>query len=64
MIVDHVIIIGNKRTSTATIQRGALTLRRASRHAARIESQQRLSALGLFRGVNITELARVRVAAR
>jgi outer membrane protein insertion porin family len=57
VIVDHVIIIGNKRTSTATIQR-ELTLRPGEPlgYAARIESQQRLSALGLFRRVNITEL--------
>jgi outer membrane protein insertion porin family len=52
-----VIIVGNKRTSTATIQR-ELTLRPGEPlgYAARIESQQRLSALGLFRRVNITEL--------
>ena len=57
VIVDHVIIVGNKRTSTATIQR-ELTLRPGEPlgYAARIESQQRLSALGLFRRVNITEL--------
>jgi len=57
VIVDHVIIIGNRRTSTATIQR-ELTLRSGEPlgYAARIESQQRLSALGLFRRVNITEL--------
>ena len=57
VIVDHVIIIGNKRTSTSTIQR-ELTLRPGEPlgYAARIESQQRLSALGLFRRVNITEL--------
>jgi len=57
VIVDHVIIIGNRRTSTGTIQR-ELTLRPGEPlgYAARIESQQRLSALGLFRRVNITEL--------
>src|SRR5205814_9450630 len=57
VIVDHVIIIGNKRTSMATIQR-ELTLRPGEPlgYAARIESQQRLSALGLFRRVNITEV--------
>jgi outer membrane protein insertion porin family len=57
VIVDHVIIIGNRRTSTATIQR-ELTLRSGEPlgYAARIESQQRLSALGLFRRINITEL--------
>ena len=57
VIVDHVIIVGNRRTSTATIQR-ELTLRPGEPlgYAARIESQQRLSALGLFRRVNIAEL--------
>lgn len=57
VIVDHIIIIGNRRTSTATIQR-ELMLRSGEPlgYAARIESQQRLSALGLFRRVNITEL--------
>lgn len=57
VIVDHIIIVGNKRTSTTTIQR-ELTLKPGEPlgYAARIESQQRLSALGLFRRVNITEL--------
>ena len=57
VIVDHVIIVGNRRTSTSTIQR-ELTLRSGEPlgYSARIESQQRLSALGLFRRVNITEL--------
>jgi len=57
VVVDHVIIVGNRRTSTSTIQR-ALTLRPGEPlgYSARIESQQRLTALGLFRRVNITEL--------
>lgn len=57
VIVDHVIIVGNRRTSTSTIER-ELTLRPGEPlgYAARIESQQRLTALGLFRRVNITEL--------
>jgi outer membrane protein assembly complex protein YaeT len=57
VIVDHVIIVGNRRTSTSTIER-ELTLRSGEPlgYAARIESQQRLSGLGLFRRVNITEL--------
>ena len=57
VIVDHVIIVGNRRTSTSTIQR-ELTLRSGEPlgYSARIESQQRLTALGLFRRVNITEL--------
>jgi outer membrane protein assembly complex protein YaeT len=58
VIVDHIIIVGNRRTSTATIER-ELLLRPGEPlgYAARIESQQRLSGLGLFRRVNITELA-------
>ena len=57
VIVDHVIVVGNRRTSLSTIQR-ELTLRPGEPlgYADRIESQQRLSALGLFRRVNITEL--------
>jgi outer membrane protein assembly complex protein YaeT len=57
VIVDHVIILGNRRTSTSTIER-ELTLKPGQPlgYAARIESQQRLSALGIFRRVTITEL--------
>ena len=57
VIVDHVIVVGNRRTSLSTIER-ELTLRPGEPlgYAARIESQQRLSALGLFRRVTITEL--------
>ena len=57
VIVDHVIIIGNERTNTATIER-ELLLRPGEPlgYLARIESQQRLAALGLFRRVAIEEL--------
>jgi outer membrane protein assembly complex protein YaeT len=57
VIVDHVIIIGNERTSTQTIQR-ELLLRPGEPlgYLARIESQQRLAALGLFRRITIEEL--------
>ena len=57
VIVDHVIIIGNERTSTATIER-ELLLRPGEPlgYLARLESQQRLAALGLFRRVTIEEL--------
>ena len=57
VIVDHVIIVGNRRTSASTIER-ELTLKPGQPlgYAARIESQQRLTALGLFRRVSITEL--------
>ena len=57
VVVDHVIIIGNQRTSTETIER-ELLLRPGEPlgYLARIESQQRLAALGLFRRVTIEEL--------
>ena len=55
--VDHVLIVGNQRTSTATIERELqfksgepLGLEQVN------ESQRRLAALGLFRRVRITEL--------
>lgn len=57
VFVDHVLISGNERTRTATIERelqfkagDPLGLESIS------ESQRRLSALGLFRRVRITEL--------
>ena len=44
-LVDHVLIVGNIRTSEATIERESV--RRATRRAEAIsESQRRLSALG------------------
>jgi outer membrane protein assembly complex protein YaeT len=56
--VDHVLIVGNERTRTATIERELqfkagepLGLEQVN------ESQRRLAALGLFRRVRITELA-------
>ena len=57
VIVDHVIIVGNERTSVETIER-ELLLRPGEPlgYSARIESQQRLAALGLFRSVRIDEL--------
>ena len=57
IIIDHVIIVGNDRTSTATIER-ELLLKPGEPlgYAARLESQQRLAALGLFRRVTIEEL--------
>ncbi|MGH9347376.1 MAG: POTRA domain-containing protein [Vicinamibacterales bacterium] len=57
VLVDHIIIIGNRRTSTETIER-ALLLEPGEPlgYAARIESQQRLAALGLFRRFRITDL--------
>ena len=57
VLVDHVIIVGNRRTSTETIEQ-ELLLKPGEPlgYSARLESQQRLSALGLFRSVRITEL--------
>jgi outer membrane protein insertion porin family len=57
VIVDHVIIVGNRRTSTETIER-ALLLRPGEPlgYTARAESQRRLAALGLFRRSRITDL--------
>jgi outer membrane protein assembly complex protein YaeT len=57
ILVDHIIIVGNERTSTETIER-ELLLKPGEPlgYSARIESQQRLSALGLFRRVQIDEL--------
>jgi outer membrane protein insertion porin family len=58
IFVDHVIINGNKRTKASTIER-ELVLKpgQPMGSAAMIESQQRLSALGLFRRVRLTEVA-------
>ena len=57
VLVDHVIIVGNERTSTEIIER-ELLLRPGEPlgYSARIESQQRLVALGLFRRVAVEEL--------
>ena len=57
IIVDHVIIVGNERTSTETIERELLLKPgQPLGYSARVESQQRLAALGLFRSVTIEEL--------
>ena len=57
-IVDHVLIVGNTRTNASIIQR-ELLLREGEPLGLQdlAESQRRLSALGLFRRVRITELA-------
>jgi outer membrane protein insertion porin family len=57
VFVDHVLIVGNVRTSASTIER-ELQLRPGDRFSlgAINESQRRLAALGLFRRVRITEL--------
>jgi outer membrane protein assembly complex protein YaeT len=57
IIVDHVIVVGNTKTSEETIRRELLV--EAGKPLALedvIESQRRLSALGLFRRVRITEV--------
>ena len=57
MFVDHVLIVGNVRTSTSTIER-ELQVKAGDPFslAAINESQRRLTALGLFRRARITEL--------
>ena len=58
IVVDHVLIVGNVRTSAATIER-ELRIKSGDplSEAAKIEGRQRLATLGLFRRVQITELA-------
>ena len=57
VIIDHVIIVGNQRTSTETIERELLLKPgQPLGYSARVESQRRLVALGLFRRVAVDEL--------
>ena len=57
VLVDHVIIVGNERTSSEIIERELLLKPGGPLgYSARIESQQRLVALGLFRRVAVEEL--------
>jgi outer membrane protein insertion porin family len=58
IVVDHVLIVGNVRTSTETIER-ELRVKSGDplSEAAKIEGRQRLAMLGLFRRVQIGELA-------
>jgi len=56
--VDHVLISGNQRTTTATIERELQFKAGQPLGLEQInESQRRLASLGLFRRVRITELA-------
>ena len=57
VFVDHVLIVGNVRTDTSTIER-ELQVKAGDPFSlgAINESQRRLTALGLFRRVHITEL--------
>jgi len=55
-LLDHVIIVGNRRVSEQTIRQVvALTPGQPLGTATRLALQQRLSAMGLFRRVAITE---------
>jgi outer membrane protein insertion porin family len=58
ILIDHVIIVGNVRTDIETIER-EVQLRAGDPlgREAMFDAQRRLSALGLFRRVSITELA-------
>jgi outer membrane protein insertion porin family len=55
--VDRILIVGNRRTDTATIEK-ALTIKAGEPLglSALFESQRRVSALGLFRRVRITDV--------
>ena len=57
VFVDHVLIVGNERTATETIRR-EVTLKPLSplSYDEVSESQRRVSSLGIFRRVRITEL--------
>jgi outer membrane protein insertion porin family len=58
VFVDHIIILGNERTSPETISR-ELTLKSGAplAYSKLLESQQRLGALGLFRRIQISQVA-------
>jgi outer membrane protein insertion porin family len=57
LFIDHIVIVGNHRTDIATIER-ALTIEKGKplSLADLFESQRRLSALGLFRRVRLTDV--------
>ncbi|HYM23918.1 MAG TPA: POTRA domain-containing protein [Vicinamibacterales bacterium] len=58
VFVDHVLISGNVRTSTSTIERALDIQAGAPLSVAKVnESQQKLLSLGLFRRVRINELS-------
>ena len=57
VFVEHVLIVGNVKTSTETIRREIILQPGAPLSYAELtESQRRISGLGLFRRVRITEL--------
>jgi outer membrane protein insertion porin family len=56
-IVDHILVVGNTRTDPKVIRRELLLEPgKPLSYSAKVESQRRLAALGLFRRVQITEL--------
>ena len=59
VMIDHIIIVGNRRISTRTIER-ELLLREGEPlgYSALVESRQRLFALGMFRRAQIEPWAR------
>jgi outer membrane protein insertion porin family len=64
-IVDHILIVGNSRTDPAVIQNELLIAPGQPLGLADVvESQRRLSSLGLFRRVRITELPQTGSARR
>lgn len=57
VIVDHILIVGNTRTASNIIERELVFKSGAPLgEEARLESQRRIGALGLFRRVDITQL--------
>jgi outer membrane protein assembly complex protein YaeT len=57
VFIDHVLIVGNVRTSTETIERELVVKASEPLSVSKVnESQRRLLALGLFRRVRINEL--------
>ncbi len=56
-LVDHIIVIGNRRTRTSTIE-NEITFRSGQPLGAAelLDSQQRLAALGLFRRIQMTTI--------
>jgi outer membrane protein insertion porin family len=60
VMVDHIIIVGNRRISTRTIQRELLLEEgQPLGYTALVESRARLFALGLFRRIQIQPVANV-----
>jgi outer membrane protein insertion porin family len=58
-VLDHVLVVGNARTKTSTIEQAlALAAGEPLTYAALADAQRRLSDLGLFRRVTLTPLER------